>query len=104
MWRSRWPRTQLPHLRDAANMWRDAYLARSGAVVALGWDKRNNPQRTARATRDLKRRRNHHGPSARQLVQVDQARDAEFSGPMHRVMVGKGRFERPSLPRIRPDR
>ena len=42
-----------------------------GTVVVLSWDERNDPQRAARATSNFEWGRDHYGPSARQLVEID---------------------------------
>jgi hypothetical protein len=46
----------------------------------------------------------HNGSCRRQLIQIDQARYAEFARSMHTCMIGEGGIKASSLSCIRPDR
>src|SRR5215510_6862220 len=61
----------------------------SGSTLSLALDgcECNDAQRAAGAIGDLERCGDNHCTGCRQLVQIDQARDAEFACSVHRTVV-----------------
>src|SRR5262245_43047138 len=75
----------------------------SGSTLSLALDgcECNDAQRAAGAIGDLERCGDNHCTGCRQLVQIDQARDAEFACAVHRTVVRKRRIEGSGLPSVR---
>src|SRR5262249_11660375 len=65
--------------------------------VTLRRNQRQHAQRAARALLDLERRRDQQRAGRGQLVEVGEAREAEFVGAVHQMMRGECRLEREGL-------
>src|SRR5262245_16347331 len=81
-----------------------SYRNVSSRARALRGDQRKHPNRTPTAINDLKRCREHDRAGCRQTLEVAEAREAEFPGAVHDVVVGEGRIEASRLSRIGADR
>src|SRR5512146_2722851 len=83
--------------------WTQYTILHEVSALRLARYKREHTQRAAGAAYDLERRGDDYGPSWGQLVEVDQARDAEFARTVHRRMVGEWGVEATRLPGVRSD-
>src|SRR5215471_14531051 len=81
--------------------WLDNCTLRLTLSLGLDGCERNDAQRAARTIGDLERCGDDHCAGWRQLVQIDQAGDAEFACAMHRTVVGERRIEGAGLPGVR---